>query len=118
MRVQLIACPPEAILPIQLGLPRLAARISNERIRQGVALPAAVAADLLAPHHPRDNGIATMTAGRLDSSADRDQPASRAGALAAANRRYAQTAGGAARHQNTSYRNACRHRTGIPIRRK
>ncbi len=34
---------------VQLGLPRLAARINNERIRLGIALPAAVAADLLAP---------------------------------------------------------------------
>lgn len=80
---------------VQLGLPRLAARINNERIRLGIALPAAVAADLLAPRTiPRDNGIATMTA-ELDEdsavrllsagdSADRDQACQRAGALAAA----------------------------------
>ncbi len=70
-------------------------------------------------HPPHDNGIATVTA-ELDEdsavpvvnrgdSADRDQACQRAGARRR-HRRYAQTA---ALQAHASYRNVCRHRTGI-----
>jgi serine/threonine-protein kinase PknK len=77
-----------------LGLPRLAARINNERIRLGIELPQAVAAGLRLPRSiPRDNGIATLTAEldedsavRLlsanDSADDREQACRRAAELA------------------------------------
>jgi serine/threonine-protein kinase PknK len=55
-----------------LGLPRLAARINNERIRLGIELPQAVAAALRSPRNiPRDNGIATLTAELDEDSAVR-----------------------------------------------
>ena len=78
----------------QLRLPRLAARINNERIRLGIELPQAVAADLRSPRTiPRDNGIATMTAeldedsavrllSASDSADDREQACRRAAELA------------------------------------
>src|ERR1700691_4516873 len=47
----------------QLRLPRLAARINNERVRLGIELPQAVTAGLRSPRTiPHGNGIATMTA--------------------------------------------------------
>jgi serine/threonine-protein kinase PknK len=55
-----------------LRLPRLAARINNERIRLGIAIAPAEATRLLSPrtvHH--DNGIATMTAELDEDSAVR-----------------------------------------------
>jgi serine/threonine-protein kinase PknK len=78
-----------------LRLPRLAARINNERIRLGIELPHAVAAGLRSPRTiPRDNGIATMTAeldedsgvrllSASDSADDREQGCRRAADLAA-----------------------------------
>jgi hypothetical protein len=77
-----------------LGLPRLAARINNERIRLGIELPQAVAAGLRSPRTiPRDNGIATLTAeldedsairllSASDSADDREQACRRAAELA------------------------------------
>ncbi len=79
----------------QLRLPRLAARINNERVRLGVELPPAVTAGLRSPRTiPHGNGIDTMTAEldedsgiRLlsvsDSAADREQACRRAADLAA-----------------------------------
>jgi serine/threonine-protein kinase PknK len=79
----------------QLRLPRLAARINNERVRLGVELPHAVTAGLRSPRTiPHGNGIDTMTAEldedsgiRLlcvsDSAADREQACRRAADLAA-----------------------------------
>lgn len=56
----------------RLRLPRLAARINNERIRLGIELPQAVVAGLRSPRTiPRDNGIATMTAELDEDSAIR-----------------------------------------------
>src|SRR5271168_3467859 len=81
---------------VHLRLPRLAARINNERIRLGIELPEAVAAALrLRRTIPRDNGIAMMTgeldedsAVRLlaasDSADDHEQACRRAADLAAA----------------------------------
>ena len=81
---------------VHLRLPRLAARISNERIRLGIELPQAVAAGLRSPRTiPRDNGIATMTAeldedsavrllSASDSTDDQEQACRRATDLAAA----------------------------------
>src|SRR5271165_5299169 len=78
-----------------LRLPRLAARINNERIRLGIELPQTVAAGLRSPRTiPRDNGIATMTAeldensgvrllSASDSADDREQACRRAADLAA-----------------------------------
>jgi len=78
-----------------LGLPRLAARIKNERIRLGIELPQAVAAGLRSARTiPRDNGIATLTAeldedsavrllSASDSAYDREQACRPAGDLAA-----------------------------------
>ena len=76
---------PGATAAQQLRLPRLAARINNERVRLGIELPQAVFASLRSPRTiPRGNGIATMTA-ELDedcgirllsashSAADREQ---------------------------------------------
>jgi serine/threonine-protein kinase PknK len=77
-----------------LGLPRLAARINNERIRLGIELPQAVAAGLRSPRVVRgDNGIATLTAELDEDSAvrlliasnsadDREQACRRAAELA------------------------------------
>jgi len=77
-----------------LGLPRLAARINNERIRLGIELPQAVAAGLRTPRSiPRDNGIATLTAeldedsavrllSASDSADEREQACRRAAELA------------------------------------
>ena len=77
-----------------LRLPRLAARINNERIRLGIELPQAVAAGLRSPRTiPRDNGIATLTAeldedsavrllSASDSADDREQACRRAAELA------------------------------------
>ncbi len=79
----------------RLRLPRLAARINNERIRLGIELPQAVAAGLRSPRTvPRDNGIATLTAeldedsavrllSASDSADDREQACLRAAELAA-----------------------------------
>ncbi len=79
----------------QLRLPRLAARINNERIRLGIELPQAVAAGLRSPRTiPRDNGIATLTAeldedsavrllSASDSAQDREQACRRANKLVA-----------------------------------
>ena len=76
-------------------LPRLAARINNERIRLGIELPQAVAAGLRSPRTiPCGNGIATMTAeldedsgirllSTSDSADDREQACRRAADLAA-----------------------------------
>jgi serine/threonine-protein kinase PknK len=81
---------------VHLRLPRLAARINNERIRLGIELPEAVAAGLRSPRTiPRDNGIATMTAeldedsairllSASDSADDHEQACRRAADLAAA----------------------------------
>lgn len=81
---------------VHLRLPRLAARINNERIRLGIELPEAVAAGLRSPRTiPRDNGIATMTAeldedsairllSASDSANDHEQACRRAADLAAA----------------------------------
>ena len=78
-----------------LRLPRLAARINNERVRLGIELPQAVAAGLrLSRTIPRDNGIATLTAELDEDSAvrllsasnsadDREQACRRAAELAA-----------------------------------
>jgi serine/threonine-protein kinase PknK len=79
----------------QLRLPRLAARINNERVRLGIELPQAVTAGLRSPRTiPHGNGIATMTAeldedsgirllSASDSAADREQACRRAADLAA-----------------------------------
>jgi serine/threonine-protein kinase PknK len=79
----------------RLGLPRLAARINNERVRLGIELPQAVAAGLRAHRDiPRDNGIATLTAeldedsavrllSASESAEDREQACRRADGLAA-----------------------------------
>lgn len=79
----------------QLRLPRLAARINNERIRLGIELPQAVAFGLRLPRTiPCDNGIATLTAeldedsavrllSASDSADDRQQACRRAAELAA-----------------------------------
>jgi serine/threonine-protein kinase PknK len=79
-----------------LRLPRLAARINNERIRLGIDLPQAVAAGLRSPRTiTRDNGIATLTAeldensavrllSASDSADDREQACRRAAGLAVA----------------------------------
>jgi serine/threonine-protein kinase PknK len=57
---------------VHLRLPRLAARINNERIRLGIELPEAVAAALRSRRTiPRDNGIAMMTAELDEDSAVR-----------------------------------------------
>ena len=57
---------------VHLRLPRLAARINNERIRLGIEVPEAVAARLRSPRViPRDNGIAMMTAELDEDSAIR-----------------------------------------------
>ncbi|MFV0495113.1 protein kinase domain-containing protein [Mycobacterium sp.] len=57
---------------VHLRLPRLAARINNERIRLGIGIPPVVAAELLSPRTiPRDSGIATMTAELNEDSAVR-----------------------------------------------
>jgi serine/threonine-protein kinase PknK len=57
---------------VHLRLPRLAARINNERVRLGIELPEAVAAGLRSPRSiPRDNGIAMMTAELDEDSAVR-----------------------------------------------
>jgi serine/threonine-protein kinase PknK len=81
---------------VHLRLPRLAARINNERIRLGIELPEAVAAALRSPRTiPRDNGIAMMTAeldedsavrllSASDSADDHEQACRRAADLAAA----------------------------------
>ena len=81
---------------VQLRLPRLAARINNERVRLGIELPQAVAAGLRSRRTiPRDNGIATMTAeldedsairllSSSDSADDREQACRRATDLVAA----------------------------------
>src|SRR5271155_1624744 len=81
---------------VHLRLPRLAARINNERIRLGIELPEAVAAALRSRRTiPRDNGIATMTAeldedsairllSASDSANDHEQACRRAADLAAA----------------------------------
>lgn len=78
-----------------LGLPRLAARINNERIRLGIALPHAVADKLRSSRAiPHNNGIATLTAefdedsavrllSASDFAADREQACLRAIQLAA-----------------------------------
>jgi serine/threonine-protein kinase PknK len=78
-----------------LGLPRLAARINNERIRLGIDLPQAVAAGLRSARSILgDNGIATLTAELDEDSAvrllivsnsaeDREQACRRAAELAA-----------------------------------
>jgi serine/threonine-protein kinase PknK len=78
----------------KLGLPRLAARINNERIRLGIELSQAVAAGLRSPRTiPRDHGIATLTAeldedsavrllSASDSADDREQACRRAAELA------------------------------------
>ena len=77
-----------------LRLPRLAARINNERIRLGIELPQAVAAGLRSPRStPGGNGIATLTAeldedsavrllSASDSADDREQACRRAAELA------------------------------------
>ncbi|MGO9506187.1 MAG: protein kinase domain-containing protein [Mycobacterium sp.] len=68
--VELLASSAKAA--VQLHLPRLTARINNERIRLGIELPQAVAAGLRSPRTiPRDNGIATMTAELVEDSAVR-----------------------------------------------
>jgi serine/threonine-protein kinase PknK len=79
----------------ELGLPRLAARVNNERIRLGIELPQAVADGLRsARSFPGDNGIATLTAELDEDSAvrllvasnsadDREQACRRAVELAA-----------------------------------
>ena len=79
----------------RLRLPRLAARVNNERVRLGIELPQAVAAGLRSPRTIlRGNGIATMTAeldedsgtrllSASDSAADREQACRRAADLAA-----------------------------------
>jgi serine/threonine-protein kinase PknK len=76
-----------------LRLPRLAARINNERVRLGIELPQAVAVGLRSPRTiPRDNGIATLTAeldedsavrllSASDSADDREQACRRAAEL-------------------------------------
>jgi serine/threonine-protein kinase PknK len=81
---------------VHLRLPRLAARINNERIRLGIELPQAVAAALRSRRTiPRDNGIAMMTAeldedsavrllAASDSADDHEQACRRAADLAAA----------------------------------
>ena len=81
---------------VHLRLPRLAARINNERIRLGIELPQAVAAALRSRRTiPRDNGIAMMTAeldedsavrllSASDSADDHEQACRRAADLAAA----------------------------------
>ena len=67
-----------------LQLPRLAARITNERIRLGIPIASADAARLRSPRTiPRDNGIATATAELDEDSGVRllsasDSPAERA----------------------------------------
>ena len=78
-----------------LGLPRLAARMNNERIRLGIAISPADAARLRSPRTiPQDNGIATITAeldedsgvrllAASDSSDDRAQACQRAEELVA-----------------------------------
>ncbi|HUH68498.1 MAG TPA: protein kinase, partial [Mycobacterium sp.] len=78
-----------------LVLPRLAARINNERIRLGIEVPRVVAAVLRSPRTiPRGNGIATMTAeldedsgirllSASESADDREQACRRAADLAA-----------------------------------
>jgi serine/threonine-protein kinase PknK len=79
----------------RLRLPRLAARINNERVRLGVELPQALADSVRSPRSICcDNGIATMTAeldedsavrllSASDSSDDREQACRRAAAMAA-----------------------------------
>ncbi|MBY0289252.1 MAG: protein kinase [Mycobacteriaceae bacterium] len=78
----------------QLRLPRLAARINNERIRLGIDLPQKVVAGLRSPRTiPHGNGIATLTAeldedsavrllSASDSADDRAQACRRAADLA------------------------------------
>lgn len=57
---------------VHLRLPRLAARINNERIRLGIELPQDVATALRSPRTiDPDNGIATMTAELDEDSAIR-----------------------------------------------
>lgn len=85
-----------AKIALQLQLPRLTARILNERIRLGIKLPQAVAAGLRSPRViPGDNGIATTTAeldedsavrllSASDSADDREQACRRAADLVAA----------------------------------
>ena len=80
----------------QLRLPRLTARINNERIRLGIELPPGLAAGLRSPRSiPHDDGIATMTAeldedsairllSASDSADDREQACRRAADLCAA----------------------------------
>lgn len=61
-----------ANVAVRLRLPRLAARINNERIRLGIELPRAVAAGLRSPRTiPRGDGIATLTAELDEDSAVR-----------------------------------------------
>ncbi|MDT5225420.1 MAG: serine/threonine-protein kinase PknK [Mycobacterium sp.] len=79
----------------QLRLPRLAARINNERVRLGIELPQAVIATLRSARTiPHGNGIATITAeldedsgirllAASDSAADRELAWQRAADLAA-----------------------------------
>jgi serine/threonine-protein kinase PknK len=79
----------------QLRLPRLAARINNERVRLGIELPLAVTAGLRSPRTiPHGNGIDKMTAeldensgirllSASDSAADWEQACRRAADLAA-----------------------------------
>jgi serine/threonine-protein kinase PknK len=79
----------------QLGLPRLAAAITNERIRLGIDIEPQVAARLRATRTiPRDDGIATITAeldedsgirllSASDSADDREQACRRAADLLA-----------------------------------
>jgi serine/threonine-protein kinase PknK len=81
---------------VHLRLPRLAARVNNEHIRQGLALPQAVAAGLRSARTiPSDNGVATMTAeldedsavrllSASDSADDHEQACRRAADLAGA----------------------------------
>ncbi|MDT5172772.1 MAG: serine/threonine-protein kinase PknK, partial [Mycobacterium sp.] len=78
-----------------LRLPRLAARINNERVRLGIELPQAVIASLRSARTiPHGNGIATITAeldedsgirllAASDSAADRELAWQRAADLAA-----------------------------------
>jgi ATP/maltotriose-dependent transcriptional regulator MalT len=79
----------------RLGLPRLAAAVTNERIRLGVEIEPAVAARLRATRTiPRDDGIAVITAeldensgirllAASDSTDDREQACRRAADLLA-----------------------------------
>jgi serine/threonine-protein kinase PknK len=79
----------------QLGLPRLAAAVNNERIRLGIEIAPEVATRLRATRTiPQDDGIATMTAeldensgirllSACDSANDREQACRRAADLLA-----------------------------------